>query len=195
MKVSADKSRPWLLIADDHTIFAEALRAYLEKTYRVVGVVTDGRAMIDEAINLRPDVVIVDVGMPRLNGSDAVRRIKEQAPKVKFVFLTMQDDPNLRDAALALGPVAFVPKPSDGPDLLKAIGQVLQGKSNLSEVAGGRLDQQKSESHAVFRENNFASERCGPVVRGRPVRKGDRDAAGIGREVSGVSKGSHHGIV
>jgi len=131
-KAFTGKSRPCFLIADDHTIFAEALRAYLEKTYPVVGVVPDGRAMIEEAIALRPDVVIVDVGMPRLNGLDAAKRIKEQAPEVKFIFLTMQDDPNLAAAALELGPVAFVLKHSAGPELLKAIDQVLQGKSYVT---------------------------------------------------------------
>ena len=120
-KALVGKSRPCFLIADDHTIFAEALRVYLEKTYPVVGVVPDGRAMIEEAIALRPDVVIVDVGMPRLNGLDAAKRIKELAPEVKFIFLTMQDDPNLAAAVLELGPVAFVLKHSAGPELLKAI--------------------------------------------------------------------------
>lgn len=128
----ARKSRPCFLIADDHTIFAEALRAYLEKRYPVVGVVPDGRAMIEEALKLRPDVVIVDVGMPRLNGLDAAKRIKEQAPEVMFIFLTMQDDPNLAAAALELGPVAFVLKHSAGPELLKAIELVLQGKSYVT---------------------------------------------------------------
>ena len=131
-RVFAGKSRPRFLIADDHTIFAEALRAYLEKTYPVMGVVPDGRAMIEDAIKLRPDVVIVDVGMPRLNGLDAAKRIKEQAPEVKFIFLTMQDDPNLAAAALELGPVAFVLKHSAGPELLKAIELVLQGKSYVT---------------------------------------------------------------
>ena len=128
----AAKSRPCFLIADDHTIFAEALRAYLERTYPVVGVVPDGRAMIEEAIKLRPDVVVVDVGMPRLNGLDAAKRIKEQAPEVKFIFLTMHDDPNLAAAAMELGPVAFVLKHSAGPELLKAIALVLQGKSYVT---------------------------------------------------------------
>ena len=98
----------------------------------MVGVVPDGRAMIEDAIKLRPDVVIVDVGMPRLNGLDAAKRIKEQAPEVKFIFLTMQDDPNLAAAALELGPVAFVLKHSAGPELLKAIELVLQGKSYVT---------------------------------------------------------------
>ncbi len=76
--------------------------------------------------------MIVDVGMPLLNGLDAAHRIKEQASKVKFVFLTMQDDPNLAAAALELGPIAFVLKHSAGSELLQAIEQVLRGQSYLT---------------------------------------------------------------
>lgn len=122
------KGAPRFLIADDHAIFAEALRMYLEKSYAVVQVVSDGRAMVDEAMRLRPDVIIVDIGMPLLNGLDAARRIKAQAPNIKFIFLTMRDDPNLAAAALELGSVAFVLKHSGGPELLRAIEQVLHGK-------------------------------------------------------------------
>src|SRR5580700_97582 len=114
-----------LLIADDHAIFAEALRVYLEKTHTVVGLVRDGHAMVTEAIRLRPDVIVVDVAMPFVNGLDAARKINVQAPRIKFVFLTMRDDPNLAAAALELGPIGFVLKHSPGQELLKAIDQVL----------------------------------------------------------------------
>ena len=91
---------PRLLIADDHAIFAETLKVYLEKTYTVVGVVNDGCAMVAEAMRLRPDLIIVDVGMPLLNGLDAAWRIRKQNPNISFVFLTMRDEPNLAAAAL-----------------------------------------------------------------------------------------------
>jgi DNA-binding NarL/FixJ family response regulator len=125
-------SRPRILIADDHAIFTEALRVYLEKTFTVIGVVADGRAMLREAIKLRPDVIVADVAMPLLNGLDAARRIREQAPKVNFVFLTMLDDANLAAAALELGRVAFLLKCSGGLELLKAIEEVLHDRSYLS---------------------------------------------------------------
>ena len=131
-KVSAHDTAPRLLIADDHAIFGEVLRIYLEKTYTVIGVVLDGRALVAEAMRLQPDVIVVDVGMPLLNGIDAARRIKEQVPNIKFVFLTMQDDPNLAAAALELGPIAFVLKHSTGTELLKAIDHVLHRKSYLT---------------------------------------------------------------
>jgi DNA-binding NarL/FixJ family response regulator len=122
----------YLLIADDHAIFAEALRVYLEKTHTVVGLVRDGHAMVAEATRLRPDVIVVDVGMPLLNGLDAARKINLQALNIKFVFLTMRDDPNLAAAALELGTVGFVLKNSAGQELLEAIDHVLHGKPYLT---------------------------------------------------------------
>ena len=128
-------SRPRILMADDHAIFTEALRDYLEKRFTVVGVVADGRAMLQEAIRLRPDVIVADIAMPLLNGLDAARRIREQVPKVRFVFLTMLDDANLAAAALELERVAFVLKRSGGQELLKAIEEVLHGRSYVTPEA------------------------------------------------------------
>lgn len=131
-KVIGGKSHLCLLLADDHAIFSDALRVYLAKDFDIVGVVSDGRTLVAEAIRIKPDVIILDVGMPLLNGLDAARRIKELAPKIKFIFLTMQDDPNLAAAALELGPVAFVLKHSAGPELLAAINEVMRGHSYLT---------------------------------------------------------------
>jgi len=130
--VSSPRVGPRLLIADDHAMFAETLRAYLEKTFTVVGVVLDGLAMVSEAIRLQPDVIVVDVGMPLLNGLDAAWRIREQAPRIKFVFLTMRDDPNLAAATLKLGEIGFVLKHAAGQELLKAIDHVLHHKPYLT---------------------------------------------------------------
>ena len=131
-KIPMNRARPRCLIADDHVIFSDALRLYLGTALEIVGVVSDGRALVDEAIRLRPEIIIADVGMPLLNGLDAARRIKERAPKIKFIFLTMRDDPNLAAAALELGPIAFVLKHSAGSELLQAIQQVLRGQSYLT---------------------------------------------------------------
>ena len=120
--------RPQILIADDHGVFADGLRLLLEKRYTVVGTASDGRELVVQALRLKPDVIVVDIGMPLLNGLDAAKRVREQLPKVKLVFLTMQDNPNLAAATLELGSVAFVLKQSAGSELLTAIDQVLQGK-------------------------------------------------------------------
>jgi DNA-binding NarL/FixJ family response regulator len=130
--MSPVRTRPRILIADDHAIFAETLRFFLERTYPVVDVVADGRALIEAARRLGPDVIVADVGMPVLNGLDAARRIREEAPNVKFVFLTMHQDPNLAAAALELGPIGFVLKHATGKELLKSIDHTLHGKSYLS---------------------------------------------------------------
>ena len=126
-----DRSGPRLLIADDHVIFAESLRIVLEKTYAVVGIVTDGRALVSEATRLKPDVLVVDVAMPLLNGLDAARRVREKAPNIKIVFLTMKDDPNLAAVALELGRVGFVLKNSGVHELRAAIDHVLRNESYL----------------------------------------------------------------
>ena len=131
-RIPTHGTSPRFLIADDHAIFAEALRGYLEKTYAIVGVVLDGRALMAQAMQLRPDVIIVDVSMPFLNGLEAARRIKLEAPNIKFIFLTMQDDPNLAAAALELGAIGFVLKHSAGQELLQAIDHVLHGKCYLT---------------------------------------------------------------
>ena len=91
-----------------------------------------GGPLLIAAAKLKPDVIVVDIGMPLLNGLDAARQVREQLPKVKIVFLTMQDNPNLAAAALEIGQVGFVLKHSAGSELLKAIDEVLHGKSYLT---------------------------------------------------------------
>lgn len=124
--------QPRVLIADDHSIVAEGLRSLLDKRYNVVGIVPDGRALLVEAPKLKPDIIVLDISMPLLNGLDAAERLKSSLPNAKFVFLTMNDDPNLAAAALNLGPVGFVLKHAAASELLKAVSEVLQGKSYVT---------------------------------------------------------------
>jgi DNA-binding NarL/FixJ family response regulator len=124
--------RPRFLIADDHAIFADALRLLLEQKYDVVGIVGDGRALVTAAEQLNPDVIVVDIGMPLLNGLDAAQRIREYLPDVKIVFLTMQNDPNLAAAASQLGRIGFVLKQQAATELLTAIDSLFQGKSYIT---------------------------------------------------------------
>ena len=136
-------ARPRILLADDHTMVIEGIRSLLEeKGHDVVGVVSDGRALVDAAPGLKPDVVILDISMPLMNGFDAAARLKQLLPKVKIVFLTMKDDPNLAAAVLGLGPVGYVLKHSAASELLTAITEVLRGKPYVTP----RL---KSENWAV----------------------------------------------
>ena len=124
--------RPRVLVADDHGIVAEGIRALLEQTCDVIGIVRDGRELIAEAPRLNPDVIVLDVGMPLLNGLDAAERLKELLPAAKFVFLTMQDDANLAAAVLKLGAVGFVLKRAAASELLTAVSQVLEGRAYIT---------------------------------------------------------------
>ena len=125
-------SRTRILLADDHAMVVEGLRALLQNTYEIVGVAADGRAMLEVACKLHPDVIVVDVSMPSLNGLDAAERLKTLLPDVKLVFLTMQDNSNLAAAALRLGAVGYVLKHSAASELMTAISAVLQGKSYVT---------------------------------------------------------------
>jgi DNA-binding NarL/FixJ family response regulator len=153
MRRIEDSSRPRVLIADDHAILAEALRGVLEKKYSVVGIVGDGRSLVLEANRLKPDVVVVDVGMPLLNGLDAARQVRDLVPNAKVVFLTMSNDVNLAAAAMELGAVAFVLKHSAAQELLTAIEKVLGNQSYLTpELRGEDWVEQK------FRARQFSKE-------------------------------------
>jgi DNA-binding NarL/FixJ family response regulator len=124
---------PRILLADDHAMVIEGLRSLLEeKGHHVVGVVSDGRALLEAAPELKPDVIILDISMPLMNGLDAAERLKQLLPNVKIVFLTMKDDPNLAAAVLSSGPVGFVLKHSAASELLTAITEVLDGKSYVT---------------------------------------------------------------
>ena len=130
--VRQNMPRPRILIADDHALFLEALKCFLEKSYVVTGMVTDGRSLITEAIRVKPDIIIVDVGMPLLNGLDAARRIRALIPSIRLVFLTMQEDANLAAAVIELGHTAFVLKHSAASELVTAIEHVWRGKTYVS---------------------------------------------------------------
>jgi DNA-binding NarL/FixJ family response regulator len=125
--------RPRVLIADDHSIVAEALCSLLEKNYEIVGIVQDGRRLLDEAPKWKPDIIVLDIGMPLLNGLDAAERLNASLPGTKFVFLTMQDDANLAAAALRLGSVGYVLKYAATSELLTAFSEVLQGRSYVTQ--------------------------------------------------------------
>jgi DNA-binding NarL/FixJ family response regulator len=124
--------RPRVLIADDHSIVAEGLRSLLAKSCDVVGIVSDGRQLLVEAAKLKPDIIVLDIGMPLLNGLDAAARLKESLPNAKLVFLTMNDDRNLAAAALNLGAVGYVLKHAANSELLEAVSEVLQGRPYLT---------------------------------------------------------------
>jgi len=127
-----------ILLADDHRLLVEAFRALLEPHYEVVGTVSDGRALLETAPLLRPDVVVLDIAMPLLNGLDAGRQLKEKMPKVKLVFLTMNQDPDLATKAMEAGASAYLLKSSAGSELFRAIKEALKGRFYVTkQIARG----------------------------------------------------------
>lgn len=124
--------RPKILIADDHTLVAEACKNLLEREFDVVGVVPDGRTLLQAASELRPDVVIADVAMPELNGLDAGEQLKRKNHEIKLIFLTMNVRPDVAAEAFRRGASAYVVKHCTAEDLIVAVRRVLKGRSYLS---------------------------------------------------------------
>jgi DNA-binding NarL/FixJ family response regulator len=127
-----ERKRARILIADDHTLVAEACRNLLEPEFEVVGPVGDGRALLRAAIELKPDLIVVDMAMPLLNGLDAGQQIKHKMPSVKLVFLTMNEDIDLVTEAFRRGASGYLSKTCAAAELVSAIRDVLKGKSYLS---------------------------------------------------------------
>lgn len=124
--------RPRILLADDHVLIADALKGMLAPNYDVVGAVGDGRSLLAAAESLKPDLIIVDIGMPQLNGLDATRQIKRLLPKVKVIVVTMNEDSGLVAEAFRAGATGYLLKHSAFQELLLAIQEVLKGASYLS---------------------------------------------------------------
>ena len=121
-----------ILLADDHLLLLGAFQRLLEPEYAVVGAVTDGKALLESAMELKPDLIIVDVAMPRLSGLEAAHLIKQSMPKVKLMFLTMNHDPEIAAEAFRVGASAYLVKTSAASELLHAIREVLRGGSYVS---------------------------------------------------------------
>jgi DNA-binding NarL/FixJ family response regulator len=124
--------RTTILLADDHAMFSAALQKLLEPEYEVIGRVEDGRSLVKTALDLKPDLVLVDVGMPLLNGLDAGRELKKLVPRIKIIFLTMNPDPVLANEALRIGASGYLLKSSEGDELLQAVQNALRGLSYVT---------------------------------------------------------------
>ena len=132
---------PRVILADDHTLIAEALHRLIAPQFDVVATVADGRALLDSAASLKPDVVVVDIAMPLLNGLEAGRRLKQKMPGVKLIFLTMNEDPELAMEAMKSGASGYVLKQSAASELLHALQTALQGKSYVTPRIARRMQE------------------------------------------------------
>jgi DNA-binding NarL/FixJ family response regulator len=133
-------ARTKVLLADDHTLFCHLIAELLKSEYDVVGVVRDGRELLMAAAALSPDVVIIDISMPWLNGLDAGRRLKKENPKLKLIYLTMNNDLEYAREALEAGASAFVLKNTPSSELLRAIRDALKGGSYLAPEIRRAMD-------------------------------------------------------
>jgi DNA-binding NarL/FixJ family response regulator len=120
--------RARILLADDHPLTLEGIRAVLEPHHEIVGTVTDGRALLDAALRLKPELIVLDITMPLLNGIDAAVQIKKSLPGVKLLFITMHVNPAYLEAALNAGGTGYVLKSAAREELLDAIKIVLNGR-------------------------------------------------------------------
>ena len=121
-------TRPRLLLADDHTLVLEGFRKLLESDFDLVGTVEDGRALLAAAPRLRPDVILLDISMPLLNGIDAARQLRKTLPSAKIIFLTMHADPGYVTEAFRVGARGYLLKRSAASELVRAIHEVLNGR-------------------------------------------------------------------
>src|SRR5262245_34741089 len=127
--------RPRVLLADDHRLLREAFAQLLVPGCDVVGAVADGRALLAAAPQLRPDIVVLDIAMPLLNGLDAARQLRHVMPEVKVIFLTVSEDPDLAAEAFRNGASGYLLKNSAASEPVQAIQEVFQGRSYVTPLA------------------------------------------------------------
>src|SRR6185295_15335829 len=121
--------RTRLLVADDHVMFAQGLESLLRDEFDLLGTARNGEELVAATLRLQPDVILVDISMPVLNGFDAVRSIKTNGSDAKIIFLTMHDDATLLTEAFRCGASGYVLKQAAGEELVTAIREVAEGKT------------------------------------------------------------------
>jgi DNA-binding NarL/FixJ family response regulator len=157
--------KPRVLLADDHRIIAEGLRSLIEPEFELVGIVEDGRAMIEAAEKLRPDVIVADISMPLLNGIEAVRQIRKTNREVKVVFLTMHPDVAYAVSAFEAGALGYVLKHSAPSELSVAIRSALMGKKYVTPLLAGEfIEGRKKGSQERHEASSFLTRRQREVL-------------------------------
>ena len=134
-----------ILLADDHPLFAHGSRVNLGEHYEIVDVVSDGQTLVEAALRLKPDLIVLDISMPLLSGIEAARRVKKRLPQVKLLFFTMHSETTYLQAAFDSGASGYLLKTAASEELLKAVQVVLRSQvyisSDLSEHLGHLPDQ------------------------------------------------------
>jgi DNA-binding NarL/FixJ family response regulator len=154
---------PRILIADDHALVLEAIRKLLEPQCEVVATVTDGRALVESVVMLQPDIVLIDIAMPLLNGLEAVRQIKAKMPAAKLICLTINEETEVGAEAMRAGASGYLLKKSAASELFQAIQEVLRGRSYITpEIARGMQEM-------FIRDPRQVTRRTGLTARQREV--------------------------
>ena len=152
---------PRIILADDHVLILDAIKILLSAEFEVVGTFNDGRALLNGARELKPDVVVLDINMPNMNGLNAGERLKQVLPQVKLVYLTMNLDADMAAEAFRLGASAYVVKNSAATELIQAIRLALVGRTYLTplipqgEIPGSffqQVERNKKPNHLTLRQ-------------------------------------------
>jgi DNA-binding NarL/FixJ family response regulator len=138
-----------VLLADDHSLVAEGLKRILEPEFDLVGVVEDGRALLNAARELKPDVIVSDITMPELNGVEALEELKKHDPDVRVVFLTMQQHVAYARQAMDAGALGYVLKHSASEELIMAVRAAAEGKTFVTSAIAGQLLEAMRSGDAV----------------------------------------------
>ncbi len=174
------RNLPRILIADDHTLVAEACKRLLESDYEVIGTVSDGRSLVRAAVELRPHLIIVDVSMPLLNGLDAGQQVKELMPSIKLMFLTMNHDADLAAEAFRRGASGYLLKTCAASELAIAVREVLRGKSYLSPtIAKETVDFLLRQDKKLIEEADRLTDRQREVLQLLAEGKCMKEVAGV----------------
>lgn len=126
--------RTRIILADDHTLMLDALKSLLEPEFQVVGIFGDGLSLVEGAAALNPDIVVLDIGMPNMNGLLAGQRLKQLIPRVKLIYLTMNQDPDIAAEAFRSGASGYLVKNSAASELVRALREVVRGSSYVTPL-------------------------------------------------------------
>jgi DNA-binding NarL/FixJ family response regulator len=173
------RPRARILIADDHVLFAEGCKSLLEPEFDVVGIVSDGCTLVKSAAVLQPDIVILDISMPQLNGLDAGEQIKTKRRGTKLIYVTMDSDPDTAAEAFRRGASAYLLKHGDTEELRTAVRRVLRGQSYLSSLLNKEEITMLLRLGAKYRTRGRISDRQNEVLQLLAEGKAMKEIAGM----------------
>ena len=194
--MNAAMKRTRILVADDHSIILAGIRNLIEQDWELAGHVEDGRSLVEAALKLRPDLIILDIGMPVLNGIDAAKQIRKAWPEAKLLFLTMHTSPIYLRLAMRAGGSGYVLKTSAAEELRPAIAKVLKGQVYVSakfgpDIVGDAADAVREAFHIGRRSDRPSEGSASARCRG-PQQPGDRgNSEGVGEDCAVSSRSNH----